>query len=387
MERARDSIPGWTGEASHLSSASSSARCSPEESRRLLRIRIRNMSFNQLAMIAIENKDLRLWSAITELRMQVLLASGSPEGTARFNKLEKLNVPPLSSASQYGAWREGWVQATEDVEGMPLLWTYIARRTRTESGHVPDSKSMTGDSVGIRQLLGPEADMSTAQLALLDRLERIIGAIEGIDDPDDLQPGDWLDVVRGRVIAEPIPSYRPAAPLDEEGQTPGPGTEGQAPPSPWQSVVASASSLEQASKAEGLSSDVRLELQEQARSQFALARGMQVAEAERAREAAEQGSQGPVQFLPDGGWGPPIPPPGATDSSSAGRGRSRFESAGFAPGSQTVEAESCRFVRWSVSKFGKRRVVVEDTRRDGRLRELARDRMRPSETLEQRKQR
>ena len=152
------------------------------------------MSFTQLATIAIENKDLRLWTAITELRMHVLLASGSPEGTARFNKQEKVNVPPLSSATQYGAWRDGWIRATEDVEGMPALWTYIARRTRTESGHVPDSKSMTGDSVGIRQLLGPEADMSTAQLALLGRLERIIGAIEGIDDPDDLQPGDWLGV-------------------------------------------------------------------------------------------------------------------------------------------------------------------------------------------------
>ena len=61
------------------------------------------MSFTQLATIAIENKDLRLWTAITELRMHVLLASGSPEGTARFNKQEKVNVPPLSSASQYGA--------------------------------------------------------------------------------------------------------------------------------------------------------------------------------------------------------------------------------------------------------------------------------------------
>ena len=170
--------------------------------------------------------------------------------------------------------------------------------------------------------------MSTAQLGLLDRLERILGVIEGIDDPDDLQPGDWLDVIRGRV-EEPTQSYRPAATLDEEGQTPGQGTEGQAPQSPWQPVVASASALEYASEAEGLPSEMRLELQEQARSQFALARGMQVAEAERAREAAGQDSQGPVQFLPDGGWGPPIPPQRATDGSSAGRGRSRFESAGF----------------------------------------------------------
>ena len=213
------------------------------ESRRLLRERIRNMSFNQLAMIAIENKDtLRLWKAITELRMQVLLASGSPEGTARFNKLEKVNVTPVSSASQYGAWRNDWVRATEDVEGMPAVWTYIARRTRTESGHVPDSKSMAGDSVGIRQLLGPEADMSTAQLGLLDRLEQILGVIEGIDDPDDLQPGDWLDVIRGRV-EEPTQSYRPAATLDEEGQTPGQGTEGQAPPSPWQPLLSVFSEL------------------------------------------------------------------------------------------------------------------------------------------------
>ena len=69
-------------------------------------------------------------------------------------------------------------------------------------------------------------------------------------------------------------------------------------------MVASASSLELASEAEGVPPDMRLELQEQARTQFALARGMQVAEAERAREAAEQGSQGPVQFLPDGGFDP-----------------------------------------------------------------------------------
>ena len=209
------------------------------------------MSFNELAKVAIANKDLHLWKAVAELRMQVLLASGSPEGTARFNKLDKLNVTMLGSSTQYGTWRDDWVRATEDVEGMALLWTYIARRTRTDSGHVPDSKSLTGDSVGIRQLLGPEADMSTAQLGLLDRLERILGVIEGIDDPDDLQPGDWLDVIRGRV-EEPTQSYRPAATLDEEGQTPGQGTEGQAPPSPWQSVVASASSLEHASEAEGL---------------------------------------------------------------------------------------------------------------------------------------
>ena len=90
--------------------------------------------------------------------------------------------------------------------------------------------------------------MSSAQLGLLDRLERIIGFIDGIDDPNDLQPGDWLDVVRGRV-AEPISSYRPAAALDEEGQTPSHGTEGQGHTSPWHSVVASASSLELASEA------------------------------------------------------------------------------------------------------------------------------------------
>ena len=76
-----------------MPSQTSSARCSPEESRSLLRGKIRSMSFTQLATIAIENKDLRLWTAITELRMHVLLASGSPEGTARFNKQEKVNVP------------------------------------------------------------------------------------------------------------------------------------------------------------------------------------------------------------------------------------------------------------------------------------------------------
>ena len=79
------------------------------------------------------------------------------------------------------------MRATEDVEGMPALWVYIARRTRTESGHVPDSKSMTGDSAGIRQLLGPEADMSTSQLGMLGSLERAVAALEGIDDPDELQ--------------------------------------------------------------------------------------------------------------------------------------------------------------------------------------------------------
>ena len=109
MERARDSNPGRTGEASHLPSASSSARCPPEESRRLLRVRIQKMSMNQLAKLAIEGKDLRLWTAIAEMRMQALMASGLPEGTARLNKAEKLNVPSLSSASQYGAWREGWM--------------------------------------------------------------------------------------------------------------------------------------------------------------------------------------------------------------------------------------------------------------------------------------
>ena len=150
------------------------------------------MSFNELAKVAIANKDLNLWKAVAELRMQVLLASGSPEGTARFNKLDKLNVTMLGSSTQYGTWRDDWVRATEDVEGMLALWSLIARRIRTVSGHVPDSKSVSGDSVGIRQLLGPEADMSTAQLGLLDRLERILGVIEGIDDPDELQPGDWL---------------------------------------------------------------------------------------------------------------------------------------------------------------------------------------------------
>ena len=70
------------------------------------------------------------------------------------------------------------------------------------------------------------------------------------------------------------------------------------------------------------------------------------------------------------------------DSSSAIRARSRFEF-----GFQTYEAESCRFVRWSFSEAGERRVVVEDSRRDGETRELARDRVRPSETPKQRKQR
>ena len=94
MDRARDRIPGWTGDGSYLSSLSSSARSSIEESRRLFKARIRTMSFNQLARIAIESKDLRLWIAVRDLRLQVLLASGSPEGTTRFNKMEKLDVPP-----------------------------------------------------------------------------------------------------------------------------------------------------------------------------------------------------------------------------------------------------------------------------------------------------
>ena len=213
------------------------------------------MSFNELAKMAIDHKDLRLWNAIAGMRMQILLASGSPEGTARFNKADKLNLPSLSSASQYGAWRDGWIRATEDVEGMPALWTLIARRTRTDSGHVPDIKSMTSDSVGIRQLLGREADMSSAQLAMLDNLEGVVGALEGFGDPDEFQEGDWLEVFRGRVDVEPMqtPGYRPATDLDEEGQNP--ATEGPVHSSPWQSLVAIAASLDEASEGEGVPPD------------------------------------------------------------------------------------------------------------------------------------
>ena len=90
-----------------------------------------------------------------------------------------------------------------------------------------------------------------------------------------------------------------------------------------------------------------------------------------------------MQFLPDGGWGPPIPPrvaPQAATDRSSGRARGRLEF-------QTFEAESVRFVGWADSEDGRGRVIVEDTRRDGRLRELARDQVRHSETREERKQR
>ena len=226
--------------------------------------------------------------------MQILLASGSPEGTARFNKADKLNLPSLSSASQYGAWRDGWIRATEDVEGMPALWTLIARRTRTDSGHVPDIKSMTSDSVGIRQLLGREADMSSAQLAMLDSLEGVVGALEGFGDPDEFLEGDWLEVFRGRVDVEPMqtPGYRPATDLDEEGQNPATG--GPVHTSPWQSLVANAASLDEASEGEGVPPDVRQALQEQARSQIAIARGMEAAEARALATALAPDPNGPV---------------------------------------------------------------------------------------------
>ena len=148
--------------------------------------------------------------------------------------------------------------------------------------------------------------MSSSQLQMLDSLVQVAAALEGIEDPDELEEGDLVEVLRGRVVAEPTSAYRPAASLDEDGQTPGRETAGQAPYSPWQSVLAGATSLGLASEAEGLSEEVRQELREQARAQAETARVMQAAEAERARETAGPESYGPVVFLPEPlGWGPP----------------------------------------------------------------------------------
>ena len=141
----------------------------------------------------------------------------------------------------------------------------------------------------------------------------------------------------------------------------------QPPASPWKSVLAGATSLEQVSEADGLTEEMRRELREQARAKVATARAMQATEADWACEGTKPETDGPT----DG-------PPGRgaferalrTAADAASRLRSRFESAdGSGAVTERVEADVCRVVGWAVRAAGERQVIVEDSQ--GRQRELA----------------
>ena len=104
----------------------------------------------------------------------------------------------------------------------------------------------------LSRLLGPEEDMSTSQLQLLDDLERVVVQLQGIRQPEELEIGDVCLVTQGRVdvIGEEQPSYRPAPSLSE--RTPERGGEmPAAPASPWKSLLESSAALVQASTADG----------------------------------------------------------------------------------------------------------------------------------------
>ena len=175
--------PGWAGGFDHPHTSKSwtlSARGSPSESRVEVRQAIRGSSLDELSEIAIEAQNLELWKIIASMRRRVLLSSGSDEGTTRFRKKETLSCPSLSSATSYGPWRKAWVVMTEELKGFHLLWHFISRKVRIEYGHLPDAQMLASGSALLSRLLGPEEDMSTSQLQLLDDLERVVGQLQGI---------------------------------------------------------------------------------------------------------------------------------------------------------------------------------------------------------------
>jgi hypothetical protein len=135
---------------------------------------IRESSLDELSEMAIQAQNFELWSTIASMRRRVLESSGSDEGTTRFRKKETLTCPPLSSATQYGPWRKAWVTLTEELKGFHLVWHFISRKVRTEYGHLPDAQMLASGSALLSRLLGPEEDMSTSQLQLLDDLERVV---------------------------------------------------------------------------------------------------------------------------------------------------------------------------------------------------------------------
>ena len=151
---------------------------------------------------------------------------------------------------------------------------------------------LASGSALLSRLLGPEEDMSTSQLWLLDDLERVVSQLQGIRQPEEFEVGDVCTVTRGRVDVideeRPTSGYRPAPPLSE--QTPDRGEEVPAPPeptSPWQSLLEGSAALEQASSADGLSAELREQLQEQARAQAETAARLQAEEVARNIELEE----------------------------------------------------------------------------------------------------
>ena len=87
----------------------------------MVRQLIRESSLDELSEMAIQARNLELWTTIASMRRRVLISSGSDEGTTRFRKKETLSCPPLSSATQYGPWRKAWVVLTEELKGFHLV--------------------------------------------------------------------------------------------------------------------------------------------------------------------------------------------------------------------------------------------------------------------------
>ena len=90
---------------------------------------------------------------------------------------------------------------TEELKGFHLVWHFIARKVRTEHGFPPDAQMLASGSALLSRLLGPEGDMSTSQLRLLDDLERVVSQLQGIRQPEDFEVGDVCLVTRASPTA------------------------------------------------------------------------------------------------------------------------------------------------------------------------------------------
>ena len=57
---------------------------------------------------------------------------------------------------------------------------------------------LASGSALLSRLLGPEEDMSTSQLRLLDDLERVVSQLQGLREPEEFEVGDVCTVQGAR---------------------------------------------------------------------------------------------------------------------------------------------------------------------------------------------